>query len=221
MSYNIEQFKRTSFPVANYQTKIEVTENMVTDNLIKYNFKANTIYYLKGTVKSKNSTGSKKFRIKLNDSKNENKYQIIDMYNYSSIGGTLIEIFFIPKYDFEQIILEDMDNKNEIFTMATLTTFNTITNLIGNNETKIPFPVKQIGVQGPQGLTFIINGEKIVMGKSGIYMSSEMEITSIGFCIETKQSAQLGQKDPDNPIGEGYDLMYPDNYTFFIMDYKY
>lgn len=47
----------------------------------------------------------------------------------------------------------------------------------GDNEV-----IKKIGVQGPAGLTMMINGEEIKVGPSGVFELNNFDITSFGVC---------------------------------------
>ncbi len=64
--------------------------------------------------------------------------------------------------------------------------------------------LKKIGIQGPPGLIFVIDGEEIKIGRSGIYelYNDNIAITYIGFILKDSEITQ-GGKD------------------YFIMDFKY
>jgi hypothetical protein len=61
-----------------------------------------------------------------------------------------------------------------------------------------------MGIQGPTGLLFSMNGEEIRIGKSGIYEVQDFPIENLGFVI----------KDT-SPVP------YQDGKDFFIMDFQY
>ena len=64
-------------------------------------------------------------------------------------------------------------------------------------------PLLKIGIQGPTGLLFCINGEEIRMGKSGIYeILNGYKVNSIGF---------VPKPDSISPGGKDY----------FVLDYQY
>ena len=64
--------------------------------------------------------------------------------------------------------------------------------------------LKKMGLQGPPGLLFAMNGEEIRIGKSGIYEVDNLAIENLGFVIKNT-----------SPIP------YEDAKDFFIMDFQY
>ena len=99
-------------------------------------------------------------------------------------------------------------------------------NICGDSGTKVPKKVKKIGIQGMSGLKFSINGEDFIMGKSGIFMLGNMDITQISFYIRDFSDAAK-EKDPETGLlttVENYINYFPyvtDGKEFFIMDYEY
>ena len=61
-----------------------------------------------------------------------------------------------------------------------------------------------MGLQGPPGLLFSMNGEEIRIGKSGIYEVEGININQLSFVIKN-----------NSPIP------YADNLDYFIMDFQY
>lgn len=64
--------------------------------------------------------------------------------------------------------------------------------------------ITKVGIQAPTGFMFMLNGEELHVGKSGIYEVEDVNIKNIGFAIKKNQS-----------------MPYPDKEDFFIMDYLY
>ena len=224
MSYKIGQFKRTQYkePYTDISKILEFEDQYLNttpyglnarDGMIVGNFQKDKIYHIKCNVKpSGNYTGLKQFKLKLKDS--ELKYQSLKVYDLISSNTVAVEVVFIPKYDFKNLVFEAIrdatliNDKNAFFYCTGITFARTLANVVDLLPAKV---IKRVGIQGPEGLIFAINGEMIKMGKSRIYMSKEMDITSIGFYIGT-----------DNSLDEdGNKIPYFDNKQFFVMDYQY
>lgn len=232
MSYQIGQFKRTDLGTTEYETelkdiqnnliplKIGYTENTPYGNnskdgkvfLENHNFMKGTIYRLRTTLYSSSFSG--KVKIKLKD--NNNKYQILKIININN--SYLLDLIFIPQYDFSSIVFEierdvNIANNENIYVYAVdnlNTKITKMTNVLTTNKISVN-KIKKLGIQGPEGMLFAINGELLKMGKSKIFMSEEMEITSVCFIIENKPN-NSNEEDP---------FYYEKNKTFFIMDYQY
>ena len=69
--------------------------------------------------------------------------------------------------------------------------------------------LKQIGIQGRPGLQFVVNGESLKLGRTGIYESNNINIKSLGFVIDS-----IIQDNSFLPI-------ITENPAFFIVDYLY
>jgi hypothetical protein len=213
MSYNIGQFRRTDIGTSNYEKDVDktITTGLDENNdgviLFREGLSAGEIYRLQATLKSTNLPSNTKIKIKLKDS--NNKYQILKIINISS--SYKLNLIFIPQYNFEKIVFEiDRISNASISQNARvsaeqikLTSMTNIISELGNNITRL----KRVGIQGPEGMSFVINGELLKMGKSRIFMSDEMEITSVCFIIE-----DLSKTDP---------FFMENNIPFFIMDYQY
>lgn len=229
MSYKVGQFKRTditdyvkedikstlSYGVDSFIEQTPYGTNS-RDGMIKGKFLKDTIYHIRCVAKVTGETGTykslKQFKLKLKD--NEIKYQSLKIVLLNSSMVT-VDVIFIPQYDFEGLVFEAIrdasliNDKNAYVYCSSITKAEILTNVIDkiNGATTL----KKIGIQGPEGLTFAINGEMIKMGKGGIFISQEMEIASLAFIIE-----KIDAKDEDgNPI------RYEDGLAFFILDYQY
>ena len=64
--------------------------------------------------------------------------------------------------------------------------------------------IKKMGLQGPPGFMFSMNGEEIHIGKSGMYEVEGINISNLSFVIKNI-----------SPIP------YEDNLDYFIMDFLY
>jgi hypothetical protein len=111
------------------------------------------------------------------------------------------EIIFIPDMAYKEIVLELQresydfqveDGRKINIKNIVLNTINNILNNITRN-----LIIRKIGIQGPTGLTFIIDGEVVRIGRSGIYelYHDSLTISFIGVILNEGDS--------------------------FIMDYKY
>lgn len=213
MSYSIGQFRRTDIGTSNYEENIDKTITIGSDDkdsaiLLNGGFVAGRIYRLQATLKSTNLPSNTQIKIKLKDN-NNNKYQIVKIINISS--SYKLNLIFIPQYDFGKIVFEiDRISNTSISQNAQvsaeqvkITIMKNIISELGNNITRL----RRIGIQGPEGMLFVINGELLKMGKSRIFMSDEMEITSVCFIVN-----ELENNDP---------FFMENNVPFFIMDYQY
>lgn len=212
MSYSIGQFRRTDIGTSNYEENIDKTITIGSDDkdgaiLLNGGFIAGRIYRLQATLTSTNLPANTKIKIKLKD--NNNKYQIVKVINMSS--SYELNLIFIPQYDFGKIVFEIdrisntsiSQNAQVSATQVKITIMKNIISELGNNITKL----SRVGIQGPEGMLFIINGELLKMGKSRIFMSDEMEIASVCFIV-----SELENNDP---------FFMENNVPFFIMDYQY
>ena len=64
--------------------------------------------------------------------------------------------------------------------------------------------LKKMGLQGPPGLLFSMNGEEFYMGKSGIYEIQDINITNLSFVIKDDVAEVDGKQK-----------------NYFIMDFQY
>lgn len=194
MSYNIGQFKKTQLGANLYETLIDKNKYAISDSSdntsspgsISMNennsFNAGVVYRLSTTLLGKQNN---QVRIKLQNGTDGNDFQTIKITKITgSDGKKKIDLIFLPLRNFQKIVFENMDSlsKDRIHANNNINTkISTMTNIVEYlNLNKM----NQIGIQGPEGLVFAINGNQLQIGKSGIFMSEEMEITSLCFITD-------------------------------------
>ena len=238
MSYKIGQFKRTDLNIENYQAGVNIPirfgEIEAEDGRGKYygfslqgnntSFQAGDIYVLKYALYKNGEDSENLTRVKLKLFKDTlaNNYQALKAINltqYQKDEHFFDEVAFVPQFnDYDFLVAEsDLSTIVEpnVFTKAAIkfdtetTTLHTLTNLLN----KEPFKnknIKQIGIQGPEGLLFVINGEPIRLGKSGIYLSQEdMLIQSLAVQVVEEKDFILPTSNNEK------------RYQFFTIDYIY
>lgn len=216
MSYNIGQFKRTQLGINSYETLIEKDKYAISNSSegnISMNgnnsFNAGTIYRLSTILTGEQNN---QIKIKLQNGTDGNDFQTIKITKITSANGQKkIDLIFLPLRKFQKIVFEDVNNSNHRIyadNNSNVTKLSTMTNIISHLG-KIS-KLNQIGIQGPEGLVFAINGNQLQLGKSGIFMSEEMEITSLCFIADT-------EKKITDENGNELNVEHP----FFIMDYQY
>lgn len=176
-------------------------------------------YYLKFEVEQFIDS-TQEFTLKLkSDEVNINYHQNIK--NFVVKQGTDVtsfELIFNPNSNYNQIVFElkrlaldfNMDNGNNMngrIMKIKILKFDRIINVISSYLAKNYDglkTLKKIGIQGPPGLLFCIDGEEIRIGRSGIYelYNENVAVSYIGFVIKDSLFTQDGK-------------------DFFIMDFKY
>lgn len=237
MSYQIGQFKRTDLALEDYKGEqsipytVETIETIYNKNsqiedgvlvLKEGTFKAGEVYdmvvglqyYIGDTVSLSNFRGN--IQIKLSDGKDNGKRQIIKNEFMSGNSRPTISLCFMPQYDdFNSIIFEITrtgDNINCQGTFKPLESKKALNQLTNVLTTLGLSKVKKIGIQGPSGLKFIINGSLIKLGKNGMFMSKEMDINSICFNLDSNSYVEYIDEEV---------ITRTNNDMFFIMDYQY
>lgn len=131
---------------------------------------------------------------------------------------TTFELIFTPNSNYNQIVFElkrmaldfytdNGDGTSGRIMKIKILQFDRVINVISSYLAK-NFPgmtsLKKIGIQGPPGLLFCIDGEEIRIGRSGIYelYNEDITISNMGFIIKDSLFTQDGK-------------------DFFIMDFKY
>lgn len=135
---------------------------------------------------------------------------------------TTFELIFNPNATYNQIIFDLRRESLDFYTTTQteagesvsgrvmeieILEFKRLTNIITSYLAK-KFTglteLKKIGIQGPPGLLFTINGEEIQIGRSGIYelYNNNITISYMGFVIKDSLFTQDGK-------------------DYFIMDFKY
>lgn len=176
-------------------------------------------YYLKFEVKQL-SGSIQDFVLKLkNDDINVSSVQEVRTFNVKQgVDSVVFEIIFNPNSSYNQIVFElkrltldfyidNGDNTSGRIMDIKILRFSRIINVVSDYLSKNYAglkALKKIGIQGPPGLLFCMDGEEIRIGKSGIYelYNKDITISYIGFIINDSLFTQ-GGKD------------------FFIMDFKY
>lgn len=140
---------------------------------------------------------------------------IVKSYPSGAFGNQ--EVVFCPNDNYNLIIFEIIRNQsnitlqqglgidtnaNTIFKLYELTNILTTTRFV-NNNVNIKY-LKKIGLQGPPGLLFCLNGEEMYLGKSGIFEVEDININNLAFVLKNK-----------SPIP------FEDAVDFFILDYQY
>lgn len=238
MSYQIGQFKRTDLNSTEYENTIAklaepetgLVQGTVTsiyndsciDGVIRFEenskkkFAAGTTYKINLRLKLQEvAKFNGSIQIKLSDG--VDKYQIIknipinienSTYSYSRT------VFFMPRYDFSSVVFEIVRTGENaeyggVFVAEEAEVIE-MTNIL--SKIKVP-KIRKLGLQASEGTRFTINGAEIKLGKSGVFMSKEMDITSV--CFEINSSNNIEYNEYEDKI------VQPDKKTFFIMDYQY
>jgi hypothetical protein len=229
MAYSIGQIRRnqiSSFSVnVNYNLSLLVNKDSIVDFYNPYIYMSNTLlsfaysYYLRFKVKQRTDS-TQDFSIKLANSDSTDKNtQSVRTFNVKSGNDyTTFELIFTPNSAYNEIIFElrrlaldfnlvnDNGKNGRIMDIEILDFYivnNIITDYLQSHFSDLK-QLKKIGIQGPPGLLFALNGEEIRIGKSGVYelCHDSISISYLGFCI--KESNQV-----------------PDGKDFFILDFKY
>ena len=96
------------------------------------------------------------------------------------------------------------DNENNKFTKIQLKKLVNIINILKEKYSNFSH-IKQLGIQGPSGFIFSMNGEEFYIGKTGIYEVSDVNISNLSFVVDEKRIQEDDRKEKG----------------FFIMDFKY
>lgn len=210
MSFNIAQFRKTEF--SKYISDIAYTKETIrntaisvkvfNDDCLTGTYSMNQSYYLVFNVKQL-AGSSQDFTIKLTD-RVGNIQNIKNISVSAGTGTQRFEIVFTPFRDFTTLVFEmqreDVDYSAPRTATITVDKFCKIENIF-SSYLKAKFPgltsIKKLGIQGTTGQIFVLDGEEIHIGKSGIYEldNEEINISSVGFV--------------------------PMNNEFFIMDFEY
>lgn len=230
MSYNIGQLRRNqidSYSAAlSYQQGLIRNENSIIDfyDQCMYLSGANIVssiysYYLKFEVTQLPEV-TQEFSIKLQSDEVtvDNIQNVRSFVVKQGIDKTTFELIFTPNSNYNQIVFElkrlaldfytdNGDGTNGRIMKIKILQFDRVINVISSylakNYTGMT-TLKKIGIQGPPGLLFCIDGEEIRIGRSGIYelYNEDINISYMGFIIKDSLFTQDGK-------------------DFFIMDFKY
>ena len=230
MSYQIGQLRRnqiSSYSTAlSYQQRLIKNENSIIDfyDQCMYLRGANIVssiysYYLKFEVTQLPEV-TQEFLIRLQSDEVtvDNIQNIRSFVVKQGVGTTTFELIFTPNSNYNQIIFElkrltldfytdNSDGTSGRIMKIKILQFDRVINVISSYLAKNyagMTTLKKIGIQGPPGLLFCIDGEEIRIGRSGIYelYNEDINISYIGFIIKDSLFTQDGK-------------------DFFIMDFKY
>lgn len=225
---NIGQLRRSE--ISTYTTSLDYTMGEIANDesivtfYDKYMILSNAIsssssYYLKFTVyQSTDYTQSFNIKLKNSESEEDSEYQSVRTLSVKQGTDSItFEIIFTPNSTYNQIIFElsrtalDFSYINNEDTSGRLmiievNQFQEIINVISSYLSKYSglTELTKIGIQGPPGLLFELNGEEMRIGRTGIYelYYDEITVTSLGFIIKESSFTQDGK-------------------DYFIMDFKY
>lgn len=230
MAYQIGQLRRNqidSYSTAlSYRQDLIRNENSIIDfyDQCMYLSGANVVssiysYYLKFEVTQLPEV-IQEFSIKLQSDEVtiDNMQNIRSFVVKQGIDKTTFELIFTPNSNYNQIVFElkrlaldfytnNGDGTSGRIMKIKILQFDRIINVISSYLAK-NYPgmtsLKKIGIQGPPGLLFCIDGEEIRIGRSGIYelYNEDINISHMGFIIKDSLFTQDGK-------------------DFFIMDFKY
>lgn len=183
-------------------------------------FEKNINYYLKFTV---NSNGAK-FKVKLISSRDSSKAMLIKEFKFTA-SNVPCELVFTPNDSVYDTILFEKE-RNDITDISALNLkidegvnestplkevdLRKLENILSIIQT---FPnyggltyLKRMGLQGPSGFLFSMNGDEFYIGKSGIFEVDDININNLSFVIS------------ELPADAGY---FDKQRNTFIMDFQY
>lgn len=210
----------------NYSLDLLVNENSIIDFYDPYiqvtgvNIVTSVYsYYLRFEVKQlTNSVQDFVIKLKNSELETDNSQKIRSFSVKQGTESTVFELIFNPNGTYNEIIFEleravldfntidDQGRAGRIMDIKILDFY--IINNIVSDYLSVTYSglttLKKIGIQGPPGLLFVIDGEEIKVGRTGIYELNidGITVSYLGFII--KDSSQT-----------------PDGKDFFIMDFKY
>ncbi len=229
MAYSIGQFRRSQLD--SYTTDIEYTEDLFIDETDTINFynpclslsSSNVVsslysYYLKFEV-AQSESWVQDFTITLvNSELMEDNTQEIRSFSVSKgVNSTTFELIFHPNATYNTIVFDlsrivaDFYTENEDGTEGrvmdiTIDSFCIVDNVITTLSSIYDglTELKKVGIQGPPGLLFVMDGEEMRIGRTGIYelYYDGITVTYLGFVIKDSTFTQDGK-------------------DFFILDFKY
>lgn len=230
MPYNLGQFRRnqmTSYSTAlTWRKDLLVNEEAIIDfyDQCMYLTGASVVnstysYYLRFEV-AQRADLPQDFIVKLKSDEVsvDNVQEVRRLSVKKGTGRTTFELIFNPNSTYNQIVFElerladdfylsNGDGKSGRIMNVNILSFERITNVITgylSQHYSGLTSLKKIGIQGPPGMMFVIDGEEIKIGRSGIYelYNDNINITYIGFIVKNSSFTQDGK-------------------DYFIMDFKY
>lgn len=229
MSYNIGQLRRNE--ISSYSIDLSydlgdiVNSNSIIDfyDACVYLYGENTLsslysYYLKFEVKQRVDS-MQDFSVMLyNDNlEGDNSLSVRTLSVKQGNESTVFELIFTPNSNYNKIVFElkrlalDFSLTNEdgrsgrIMDVEILNLYivNNVMNYLSSTFDGLT-ELKKIGLQAQPGFLFVLNGEEIRVGRTGIYelYNTNITISYIGFIIKDSAFTQDGKE-------------------FFILDFKY
>ena len=174
-----------------YDTLIGITGSQ----LIK-----DTNYYLTFQFKSLSQYGH--FKVKL---MGDNISMTVKEFKVNTYDTC--EVVFTPNDDYTSIVFELVrtDNYQDGIVLDNIQ-LKSLTNILTNLQSRYDglTYLKKMGLQGPPGLLFSMNGEEFYIGKTGIYEIQDINITNLSFVIRDSYPESDGKQR-----------------NYFIMDFQY
>lgn len=229
MGYRVGQFRRDQYS-KNYYTDLVCTHNLDEISpqggssnewkdsaiLLSSNsyFKKDKLYYIKVTLTGASSTNPTKILVKLKSTVNTNE-MIVGEYDWNV--DTTYEIIFSPNNNnYNKIVFEIQRNQTDYQDPTRVAKIyengykvQEVTDIIEEFLKKTYSSLlylDKIGLQGPPGMLFSINGEQMRIGSSGYYELEDIIINQIGFI--PKRTGKT-YKDEKNAL------------EYFILDFQY
>lgn len=218
--YNVDQFRSTQVGANNYLNNMGFSMSTVTTQGgiknftdVCLNVSGNLVpeesYYIKFMVYQKTDF-DQYFDIILKNKTTGDTSITQRVKTYKTIAGKsnnkiAYEFVFTPNSTYNQIVFRlqriDFDYSLSREMNIEVVELCRVTNIV-DTSLKVKHPelvyLKKIGVQGPTGMMFVLNGEEIKIGRTGIYelYSDLIQITFLGFILKNDK-------------------------TFFTVDYQY
>jgi len=229
MAYSIGQFRRSQLD--SYTTDLSFTQSLLVDENDIINFYnpclylsgSNVVsslysYYLKFEV-TQSETWAQDFTVTLiNGELTEDNTQEVKILSVpKGVGTTTFELIFHPNSTYNEIVFDlsrivaDFYQENDDGTEGrvmnvTVDAFAIVDNLVTTLSTLYDdlTELKKIGIQGPPGMMFVVDGEEMRIGRTGIYelYNDDITISYLGFVVKDSTFTQDGK-------------------DFFILDFKY
>lgn len=221
MSYNVGQFRRNQVTATEYSTKLSIGsyissyDSPIADGLTVKNsavaltvdgspLKKNAIYHIRFKMGTYNMVP---FRLVL---ANADKTKKMTIKRINPRASEVYEAIFMPNSaDYNTLVFERVraNAGDSTGSVVPISSSNIELYELKDIMQSGMFPsdkLHQIGVQGPSGMLFSVNGEELRIGKSGIYELQGVTVSQLGFVVK---------KSASTPFADGYD--------YFILDYYY
>ena len=124
---------------------------------------------------------------------NSTKCELVFTPNDKIYNAILFEKVRTDVYDKDPVALVK-DSANGEYTEIQLKKLVNIMNILKNQYSNLSY-LKQLGIQGPSGFMFSMNGEEFYVGKSGIYEVDGINITSLSFVVDGQKIQEDDRKN--------------------------